>query len=265
MNTARKLIVNLWDDYRRTTPQAARIQQLLASKGETIVDDHIALRTYDDARVGIEVLARAFERVGYRAGDDYTFKEKKLNARHYEHGDARLPKVFISELQLGAFSDALRRTVTGLIDTVDVTTWERTDLPVIGRPWRVSAGQYDALAEESEYAAWVAALGFRANHFTVFVNSLKQFETLQDLNQFLIDSGFELNASGGLIKGSPAVYLEQSSTLADKIEVEFSDTKRTIPSCYYEFARRYPLPDGKLFQGFVAKSADKIFESTDRR
>ena len=213
MTTADDLLDKLWDDYGRTTPQAARIQQLLASKGETVVNDHIALRTYDDARVGIDVLARAFERVGYRARDDYTFKEKKLNARHYEHSDAQLPKVFISELQLGVFSDALRRTVTGLIDQVDTATWERTDLPVIGRPWRVSADQYDALAKESEYAAWVAAFGFGANHFTVFVNALKHFEQLQDLNQFLIDSGFELNASGGLIKGSPAVYLEQSSTL----------------------------------------------------
>ncbi len=31
-----------------------------------------------------------------------------------------------------------------------------------------------------------------------------------------------------------------------------------------EFAHRYPLPNGNLFQGFVAKSADKIFESTNR-
>ena len=36
-----------------------------------------------------------------------------------------------------------------------------------------------------------------------------------------------------------------------------------IPSCYYEFARRYPLPSGEVFQGFVPESADTIFESTD--
>jgi hypothetical protein len=52
--------------------------------------------------------------------------------------------------------------------------------------------------------------------------------------------------------------------LADNIEVEFTDKKLVIPSCYFEFAKRYPLADGNLYQGFVAKSADKIFESTDK-
>ena len=38
----------------------------------------------------------------------------------------------------------------------------------------------------------------------------------------------------------------------------------SIPCCYYEFAKRYTQADGKLFRGFVAQSADKIFESTKR-
>jgi len=61
------------------------------------------------------------------------------------------------------------------------------------------------------------------------------------------------------------VYLEQSATLAAPVDVEFSDGVRRIPGCYYEFARRYPLPNGTLYTGFVERSADKIFESTDRR
>ncbi len=51
--------------------------------------------------------------------------------------------------------------------------------------------------------------------------------------------------------------------MADRIEVRFSDQARIIPSCFYEFARRYPKPDGQLYSGFVAASADKIFESTN--
>jgi hypothetical protein len=53
--------------------------------------------------------------------------------------------------------------------------------------------------------------------------------------------------------------------MADAIEVEFTDAKVKIPSCYYEFALRYRLPNGDLFHGFVPASADKIFESTDVR
>jgi hypothetical protein len=111
----------------------------------------------------------------------------------------------------------------------------------------------------------LAAFGFRANHFTVDVNALKTFDNLESLNSFLKANGIQLNTSGGEIKGSPRVFIEQSSTLSGEVTVQFADGAKTIPACYYEFARRYTLPNGKLFSGFVAKSADKIFESTDRR
>ncbi|MFP5459898.1 MAG: 2-oxoadipate dioxygenase/decarboxylase family protein, partial [Bacteriovoracia bacterium] len=110
----------------------------------------------------------------------------------------------------------------------------------------------------------VAAFGYRPNHFTVFINALKSFADIQSLNVFLKEQGVKLNASGGEIKGTPAVYLEQSSTLANNIAVTFDDGELTIPACYYEFARRYPLASGELYQGFVAASADKIFESTSK-
>jgi hypothetical protein len=57
--------------------------------------------------------------------------------------------------------------------------------------------------------------------------------------------------------------LRQSSTLADIVNIKFIEGNYDIPCCYYEFAQRYPNPDGRLFSGFVAKSADKIFESTN--
>ena len=75
--------------------------------------------------------------------------------------------------------------------------------------------------------------------------------------------GFTLNSVGGEIKGSAEVKLEQSSTMADHADVAFSDKTMTIPSCFYEFALRYPLANGELYTGFVAASADKIFESTN--
>ncbi|MCK5469078.1 MAG: DUF1338 family protein, partial [Cyclobacteriaceae bacterium] len=57
---------------------------------------------------------------------------------------------------------------------------------------------------------------------------------------------------------------EQSSTIAYNKEISFSDGNYLIPACYYEFALRYPQSDGNLFRGFIAGSADKIFESTDK-
>ncbi|GAM56151.1 hypothetical protein JCM19231_5246 [Vibrio ishigakensis] len=59
------------------------------------------------------------------------------------------------------------------------------------------------------------------------------------------------------------MLLEQSSTMADKVDVAFSDAVHSIPGGFYEFAKRYQDNQGELYHGFVAASADKIFESTN--
>lgn len=274
MGTLQELLNRLWEDYAGLNPQAGAIHQILEARGETVVNDHIAFRTYGHERVGVDVLARPFVQLGYEPKGRYTFPEKKLVARHYEFPPpsgsqttphTRWPKIFISELDLSQFSPTFRRVVEVLIDQVPPQLSQNWDFPVSGRPWQVSWFDYEALRAESEYGAWLAAFGFRANHFTVDVGALSSFQSLEQFNTFIEDQGFELNTSGGRIKGSRDVYLEQSSTLAAQVPTSFTDGTHTIPCCYYEFAKRYAMPNGKLFQGFVASSADKIFESTDRR
>ncbi len=259
------LLEKLWTDYRTINPQAAAIHSLLQSRGERVVNDHIALRTYNDPRIGLEALSAPFIRCGYAPMGDYSFPEKKLDARHFEHPSGKFPRIFISELKLRDFSAGLQGTVKRLIDQMPAALPGQWDFPVAGRTWNVSWAEYESLRAESEYGAWMAAFGFRANHFTVLVNALKSFADLTELNSFLKENGFKLNASGGEIKGSPEVYLEQSSTLADQVETSFTDGTHRIPACYYEFALRHKMPDGRLYSGFVEKSADKIFESTNRR
>ena len=95
--------------------------------------------------------------------------------------------------------------------------------------------------------------------------SFKTFDDVEDVNKFLKSKGIALNDKGGEVKGSRENLLKQSSTMANSVEVAFSDRKMTIPSCYFEFAKRFPQSNGELYQGFVSKSADKIFESTDLR
>lgn len=258
-----ELLAHLWDDYVASTPQALRIHQLLAGRGERVQNDHVALRTYDRGGLGLGALARPFEAAGWQPRDPYRFEDKHLRARYWQHPDPALPKVFISELVVAELSAEAQRLIEGLIAQVPAGFAERADLPWAGRPWRLPHATYQRLLAESEYAAWMAAFGFRVNHFTVDVNHLTTFASLAELNAFLEAQGFALNASGGVIKGTPADRLEQSSTLADSIEVHFDDATVRLPSCYYEFARRYPLPDGALFQGFVPASANRIFESTD--
>ena len=81
--------------------------------------------------------------------------------------------------------------------------------------------------------------------------------------QALKDADYRLNMSGGEIKGSEEVLLKQSSTMADTAIATFSDGELEIPSCFYEFAERFNMANGNEYTGFVAASADKIFESTN--
>jgi hypothetical protein len=255
----------LWNDYCAFNPQARRIHDLLTQRGETIENDHIALRTFKHPRLGIQHLARAFEHFGYKPVQEYIFKEKKLYAKHWEHPDSTQPKVFISELETEKLSSPAQKIIDGLIAQIPETFLKRDDVAMAGRPWTVSYNDFETLANESEYAAWLSSHGFRPNHFTVFFNSLKGFKSLVDLNTFLRSQGYEINESGGEVKGTPAELLEQSSTMAENVEVQFNEGIRSVPACYYEFAKRYPHPQtGKLYHGFIAASADKIFESTNR-
>jgi hypothetical protein len=194
----------------------------------------------------------------------YESPGKNLLARHYEHPSDR-PKIFISELRVARLALEAQTIIHALIDEVDPALPARIDFCASGRPWSLSFAACETLRAHSEYAAWVAAFGFRPNHFTVDVGSLREYSSIEAVNELLKNRGFVLNASGGEIKGSPCTLLEQSSVMASAIDVQFDDGIHAVPGCYYEFARRYPMPNGQTYQGFIAASADRIFESTNKR
>ncbi len=266
MKTLDDLLKTLWKDYSNLNKQAYKIHQLLESRQEIVINDHIAFRTFNIPKINIDLLAQHFIRFGYKPAGEYQFPTKKLFARHYEHSDPNKPKIFISELKVEECSPYLQKVVKDLVEQIPQNKSKDPQFLISGALWKeIPYETYEKLQKESEYAAWMSVFGFRVNHFTVFFNALKTFKSFQEFNEFLKTNGFPLNAAGGEIKGSPKEYLEQSSTLAHPVEIEFADQKKTVPACYYEFARRYPMSDGKLFQGFVAQSADKIFESTDNK
>ena len=264
MSELSELFERLWADYAQLNPHAQTVHDLLAERGERIENDHVALRTFRHEKTGLDTLAAPFTARGYEPRGAYTFPEKHLFARHYEHPEGG-PRVFVSELDLDALSHEHREIVERFLDQLPAERMRSFDAPILGRPWSVTWSEYACLRRQSEYAAWLSAFGFRANHFTVSVNALQTFDDLAQLNAFLKQNGIRLNASGGEIKGSPEQGLEQSSTLAGEVTVEFADGRHTIPGCYYEFALRHRRSDGSLFSGFIASSADKIFESTDSR
>jgi hypothetical protein len=270
-NSLAPIFENLWRDYVALNPQALKIHDLIRDqeakagrKLSRLENDHVAFRTFNHPRIGLNVFAALFEKHGYERKGEYKFKEKKLYAVHLQHPDKSQPKIFISELLLEKFDGAFDAMAEKIAQSVPADLLTSEKLLWSGRSWQPSFAEFEAYSKISEYAAWVYAFGFRTNHFTLSLNESKAFADLTALNTFLKAQGFALNASGGEIKGSKDVYLEQSSTLSEKIDVTFAEKTLKIPSCYYEFALRHIDPSGELYQGFVSDSADKIFESTYR-
>lgn len=260
-----EIFEKLWTQYCQLNPSAQKIKELLKVGSKNFVNDHVAFRTFQHPRLGVKSLARFFLENGYQFKGEYHFEAKKLYARHLEHvSDRSAPKVFISELKTNQFSLEIQKMVDRIADSLSDAQIEAENFCYSGRNWEMNYSEYQKIYPESEYAAWVGTFGFCANHFTVYINELTQFTGIAELNEFIKSKGYKLNSNEGEIKGSPEVYLEQSSTMAESLEVKFSDGEFAVPACYYEFAKRYPLENGEMYQGFVAKSADKIFESTNK-
>lgn len=285
--TVSALFKLLWQHYIAKMPQAQKAIEIVQKAGDEFVNDHVAFRTFGLEGLGITALDRIFLSLSYKKMDYMNFTEKKLNAFWYYPPDLSLPKVFISELRVRELSEEAQEIIldytnghsTG-IKGMDFKK-PKTVAPALStqaRPWDIpSFEDYQALATESEYAAWVLAYGNELNHFTISVNFLKRIRGLKALNDLLEAGGITLNDAGDKIKGTAEELLIQSSTVADQVDYAFSDGTQRIPYSYLEFAERFPVPQkikwmsedelrsipyNLYYQGFIPGNADKIFEST---
>ena len=258
--TLDEFLNKLWQGYTQIAPSALKIRELLEARGETWVNDHIAFRTYNKAPIGLDALEPHLLSFGYERYEPYNFEEKKLRAFGYLHPDKKYPRVFLSELETHKLSDKANELIDKLVAQVDAEKIKDPSCMFAGPLWDIpSEDTYRELLDESEYAGWVAVNGLCANHFTVSVNGLKDLPDLDALMSFLEENGYEMNLAGGRIKGTPEVNLMQGSTIADKSKVTPPGGQPyEITTCYTEFAQRF-----NDFDGFVPKSADKIFESTN--
>jgi hypothetical protein len=259
-----KFFEALWTDFALIAPQAAAILKRLEARGERVQNDHVAFRTYNLGPISLERLEPLVLGLGYSLLDEYRFEDKHLRARAYVCPGS--PRVFLSELLCEELSGWTQAIISQLLAQIPPGFAAGPEVFWGGRPWApLRFADYERLSSESEYAGWLAALGLRPNHFTVAINHLKTLTGVDGVLDFVEAAGYRINVAGGRVKGSPDVLLEQGSTLADRVPVQFSDGPRIIPTCYYEFALRHPGRDGRLYEGFVPASADRIFESTDRK
>lgn len=289
LNTLQKVLNGLMRRYMERVPDVrtildALVAEKVISQPEEIENDHIAFRTMGVRNLGIASLEKVFLHYGYTKRDYYYFPEKKLNAYWYSPADPRDPRIFISELRVDDLSPATQSIIRSYTDEVDGDPVELIDLdnPTMvddflhNGLWRLPTYQdYQALAKESEYAAWTIYNRYYLNHFTISVHNLKSgFNTVAAFNDFLERRGIVLNNSSGKIKTSPDGGLLQSATIAQTIDAPFAEGDlHTIPGSYVEFAERRVLDQFRGLEpakitrehrreGFEAANADKIFEST---
>jgi hypothetical protein len=262
----------------------AMVHEGIIGSGDEIENDHIAFRTMGVPQLGIKSFERIFVHYGYTKREPYYFAAKKLDAYWYAPPEPQYPRIFVSELRVGDLSEEAQRIIGSYtdevtadpVDALNLDNGTEVDAFLHRALWRTpTVEDYNRLAEESEYAAWVIYNRYYLNHFTVTIHNLPDgYNTIHDFNAFLERKGFKLNDSGGKAKSSPDGKLIQSSTVAEMIEVEFAGgVKKTISGSYVEFAERKPLDEfahipytqlkrEQRREGFEAANADKIFEST---
>ncbi len=287
--TLQHVLDGLMRRYRERVPDvgaivAAMVREGIVPDAAAIENDHIAFRTMGVPQLGMASLERIFLHYGYARRERYDFAAKKLNAYWYSPPRPDLPRIFISELRVGDLAPQTQQMITSYTDEVphdpvnalDLDDGAQVDDFLHRGLWRLPTwADYQALAAESEYAAWVIYNRYYLNHFTVTIHNLPAgYNSVADFNAFLERNGFKLNDSGGKIKESPDGNLLQSSTVAELIAATFAGgDQHMIAGSYVEFAERRPLaafahlPAHELRrehrrEGFEAGNADKIFEST---
>ncbi len=244
------LLDRWWQEYTGLCPQADLVARHLRAAGQPVVFDHVTFRTFSHPAISIELLASAFTAHGYRMQAEYDLPTRRLWGRHFAPPAGELPRVFLSELLAHRYSEDLRLGMRRLADHVPP---ERRAGPALvdgARPWALTHEEYLRLADESPYAAWVAAFAFRPHHFALSLNHLHGFGHIGDFNRWLRDRGIPLDERGGEIKGSPGTYLESSATTVATVDACFSDGVYRVPGSHCEFVWRHPLPDGQLYDGF---------------
>ncbi|ASZ13576.1 DUF1338 domain-containing protein [Chitinophaga pendula] len=290
-HTLDQVLHGLMRRYQERVPDVTAITNAMIHKGiiaeaADIENDHIAFRTMGVPHLGIRSLEKIFLHYGYTKKEHYHFNAKKLDAWWYAPPAPHYPRIFISELRVADLSTAAQHRIhqfTGQVtanpvDMLDLDNAAAVEEFLHSSQWSLpSLEDYQALLEESEYAAWVIYNRYYLNHFTISVHHLPPgYNTVADFNQFLLQQGFTLNTAGGTIKTSPDGLLLQSSTVAGMITATFANGATSpIAGSYVEFAERrilpafIHLPPAQLKrehrrEGFEAGNADRIFESTYR-
>jgi hypothetical protein len=117
MNQIEELFETLWKTYTKLTPQASKIKELFENTNNQVLNDHIALRTFNNKRCDISKISEKFISLGYIKKESYTFEKKKLNAIHLEKEG--YPLVFISQIKMEEFSKEANNIISEIFPSIN--------------------------------------------------------------------------------------------------------------------------------------------------
>jgi len=298
-NDKERFLVELFDTlytrYRDRMEYVQKYELVVQQHGGTFVNDHIAFRTLaaEKPALGIFMISRIFEALGYTSANCYEFPDKHFSSIHYQHPNPQFPKLFITQLKTWELSQRARAIIQKSIKThrphlsdanlaslynlEKVSPAERTRLIRLmvryfeELPWELPQKKdVQELDQESQFAAWVLVNGYDVNHFTASINS-HGVDSLADIEKTvdaMLKAGIPMKKD---IEGERGTKLRQSSTEAMVVPVPVRDGTRTaqIPwtYAYFEIAER-PLMKNPVtgamerFEGFLGGQATNLFDMT---
>ena len=298
-----QLFDRLWATYRDRVTSVRDYEQVLATAGADFQNDHIAFRSiaWQEPAAGISSIARPFQALGYRPEACYHFADKHLQAIHLEpprnnsSGREPLPKLFVSELEAWQLDPQQRQHLAGSLDqhrrplSLDMldclARLGSSETPDTAgaldtlcdwfhqRPWPPPVrSDVEAVAEVSQYAAWVLVHGYAVNHFTGLINAhrVEVLDSIEKTAAALAAAGVPMKSD---IEGEAGSRLRQTATEAVVVDVEVTEAGQpsTMPwtYAYFELAERGQVIDSESgesarFEGFLGPQATQLFDMTRR-
>src|SRR5579863_6770677 len=108
-----ELFDTLWERYRGRMEYVRMYEKMIEQHKARFVNDHIAFRTiaWEKPMLGIFMISRIFEALGYSMANCYEFPDKHFSSIHYQHPNPQFPKLFITQLKTWELSAQARATI----------------------------------------------------------------------------------------------------------------------------------------------------------
>ncbi len=293
-----ELFDTLWARYRTRMEYVRMYEKLIQEHKAVFVNDHIAFRTiaWEKPVLGIFMISRLFEALGYSMANCYEFPDKHFSSIHFEHPNPQFPKLFITQLKSWELSAEARKTIeismaTHRAPLADETLAKLSGLDKISAadratllelfvrhfaelPWEIPQQKaVVALDKESQFAAWVLVNGYDVNHFTISVNShgVSSLDDVEKVQAAMLAAKIPMKKE---IEGERGSKFRQSSTEAVVIPTKVKEGSQTLEIpwtyAYFEVADRPLMKNpltGKMerFEGFLGAQATHLFDMTKLR